>query len=174
MGFFDFFVQNFKLDTTNMIDDTVSGGSTPLKLWPDEGVSAMISLEKAKKALEASEAKARELGITVSTWVLDDYGVPVALSRMDGALHISPRFSFMKANTSQALGLPSGDVAGYAGEGKPYQGVNTMFSGEMSVIAGGFPVKMDGKVVGSVGVGGSMDVNQDVECAKAAVAVLED
>jgi uncharacterized protein GlcG (DUF336 family) len=134
----------------------------------------MITLEKAKKALEASETKAKELGITVSTWIVDDYGVPIAFSRMDGALHVSPRFSYMKANTSQSLGLPSGDVAAYAGEGKPYFSVTTGFANEMLTIAGGLPVKMHGKVVGSVGVGGSMDVTQDAQCAEAAVKVLSE
>jgi uncharacterized protein GlcG (DUF336 family) len=132
----------------------------------------MITLEKAKKAIEASETKAKELGVTVSTWIIDDYGVPVAFSRMDGALHISPRFSYMKANTSQALGLPSSDVASYAGEGKPYFSVTTGFANEMMMIAGGLPIKMSGKVVGSVGVGGSMDVTQDLQCAQEAVKVF--
>lgn len=134
----------------------------------------MITLEKAKKALQASETKARELGITVSTWIIDNYGIPIAFSRMDGALHISPRFSFMKANTSQALGLPSGDVAAYAGEGKPYFSVTTGFANEMLMIEGGLPVKINGKVVGSVGVGGSMDVSQDSQCAQAAAKVLSE
>lgn len=129
----------------------------------------MITLEKAKRALEASEKKAKELGITVSTWIVDDYGIAIAFSRMDGALHISPRFSFMKANTSQALGLPSADVAAYACEGKPYFSVTTGFADEMLTIAGGLPIKMNGKVVGAVGVGGSMDVNQDAQCAEEAV-----
>jgi uncharacterized protein GlcG (DUF336 family) len=133
----------------------------------------MISLEKAKQAIEASEAKAKELGITVSTAIVDDYGVLIAFSRMDGALHISPRFSQAKAHTSAALGMPSADVAGYVVEGKPFQGANTFFAGEWMVIAGGLPVKMDAKTVGAVGVGGSMDVSQDVACALEAVKILE-
>lgn len=133
----------------------------------------MITLEKAKKALEASENKANELGISVSTAIVDDYGVLIAFSRMDGALHISPRFSYAKAYTSASLGLPSADVASFAQEGKPYFSVNTSFGGELMVIAGGIPVKMNNKVVGGVGVGGSLDVNQDVQCAQEAIKVLE-
>ncbi|MCI0542549.1 heme-binding protein [bacterium] len=133
----------------------------------------MITLDKAASALKSAEAKAAELGIVVSIAVVDDYGVLVAFSRMDGALHISPRFAHAKAFTAAALGMPSGDVAAYAGEGKPYFSVNTSFGGEMMIIAGGLPVKMGGKIVGAVGVGGSTDVNQDILCAKAAVDVLE-
>lgn len=133
----------------------------------------MITLEKAKQAIQASEDKAKELGITVSTAVVDDYGTLVAFSKMDGALHISPRFSYAKAFTSASLGLPSGDVANFAQEGKPYFSINTSFSGELMVIAGGLPVKEGDKVTGAVGVGGSPDVNQDLECAKAALAVLQ-
>ena len=133
----------------------------------------MISLDKAVQALRAAEQKARELNCKVSIAIVDDHGALIAFVRMDGALHISPRFSQAKAFTSAALGLPTSDVAGYAGEGKPYFSINTSFGGELMVIPGGLPVKQNGQVVGGVGVGGSLDVNQDVECAKAAAQILE-
>ncbi|SRR5258708_677375 len=133
----------------------------------------MITLAKAKEALEASESKAKELGITVSTAIVDEHGVLLAFSRMDGALNISPRFSQAKAHTAAALGMASADVAEYAEEGKPFMGVNTFFAGDWMVIAGGLPVKSNGKVTGAVGVGGSMDVKQDVECAQEAIKILQ-
>ncbi len=133
----------------------------------------MISLKKAKQALEASEKMAQDIGVLVTTVIVDDHGVLIAASRMDGALNISPKFALEKAYTSANLGSSTEELAPYAGEGKPYFGFNTLFGGELTAIAGGAPVKMNGKVVGGVGVGGSMDVKKDAECAKEAVKMLE-
>ena len=93
---------------------------------------------------------------------------------MDGALHISPKFACTKAFTSANLGAPTESLASYEEEGKPYFGLNTLFGGELTGIAGGVPVTMHGKVVGAVGVGGSLDVSQDAQCAQAAAKILEE
>lgn len=133
----------------------------------------MITLVNAKNALIASEKKAKELGVSVSTVIVDDHGSIIAVSKMDGAIHISPRFAYAKAFTSASLGQPTEGLAPYAGEGKPYFGFNTLFGGELTDIAGGMPVKMGDKIVGGVGVGGSMDVAQDAQCAEEATKLLE-
>ncbi len=133
----------------------------------------MISLEKAKKALEASEAKAKELGITVSTIISDEHGTMIAMSRMDGAFTVSPDFARAKAFTSATLGFPTANLSEFAGEGKPYFGLSNLAGGEFTTIAGGVPIKMHDKVVGAVGVGGSSDTNQDAECAKKAASIFE-
>lgn len=132
----------------------------------------MITLEKAKKALEASEKKARELGIAVTTVIVDEHGSTIAVSRMDGAISISPKFAYSKAFTSANLGMPSEGIGPYAGEGKPYFGINTLFGGELTPMTGGLPVKMGSKLVGGVGVGGSTDTAQDSQCAQEAVKAL--
>ncbi|CAN5361177.1 hypothetical protein BH10PAT1_BH10PAT1_6480 [soil metagenome] len=134
----------------------------------------MITLAKAKQALEAAEKKAEELKVNVSIAVVDDHGVLITGSKMDEAFYISPKFALEKAYTSANLMMPTETLLAYAADNKPYFGVNTLFGGQLTAIAGGLPVKMNGKVVGAVGVGGSADTSQDVACAKEAVKVLEE
>lgn len=131
-----------------------------------------MDYSKIKKALEAAEAKAKELGIGVSIAVVDEYGDLVAFSRMEGAIKISPRFAMAKAYTAGTLGIATEDISQYAGEGKPYYGINSILGGELTTICGGLPIKAGDKLIGGVGVGGGYDVKQDAECAKVAVEAL--
>lgn len=132
----------------------------------------MLTLEQAKKALELAEAKAKEVGANVSIAVVDASGVLVAASKMDAAITISPRFAYVKAFTSASIGMPSKDLAPYDVPGKPYYGVHTILGGELTTIAGGQPILVDGKLIGGIGVGGSTDVSQDDACASAALAAF--
>jgi len=68
--------------------------------------------------------------------------------------------------------MPTDAMEQYAVENKPYFGVNTLFGGELTPMAGGLPVKMGSKLVGGVGVGGSTDTAQDSQCAQEAVKAL--
>lgn len=133
----------------------------------------MITIDKAKEALEAAEKKAKELGVAVTTVIVDDHGNLIAASRMDRAIVISPKFASAKAYTAANLGMPSGAISDFAGEGKPYFGINTLFGGKLTTMAGGLPVKINGRIAGAVGVGGSQDTQQDVLCAQEAIKVLE-
>jgi len=39
---------------------------------------------------------------------------------------------------------------------------------------GGFPIKVDGELVGAIGVSGAPAVQNDVDCARAALALVRD
>lgn len=132
----------------------------------------MITLNKAKQALEASENKAAELGIAVTTTIVDEHGTVVAVSRMDDAFVVSPKFSYTKAYTAATLQIGTGDLGPYMGDGKPFIYFNTLPGGKLTGIAGGLPITENGKVIGAVGVGGSRDVSQDTLCAQAAVNIF--
>ncbi|MDQ5951118.1 MAG: hypothetical protein QG639_395 [Patescibacteria group bacterium] len=133
----------------------------------------MLTLELAHKAAHAAIEEAKKQGITISVSVVDASGIPVAGLKMDDALPVSPDFAFTKAYTSATLRLPTAGIAEYAVAGKPYYGTTSLLEGKFTVIAGGFPIEKDGKVIGGIGVGGSHDVNQDVACAQAALAVFK-
>jgi uncharacterized protein GlcG (DUF336 family) len=132
----------------------------------------MITSNKALEAIKASEEIAKKLGITITTTVVDEHGSIVAVKRMDGAFVVSPQISYTKAYTSATLGFPTAALAAFTAPGKPFYGLENMKGGKFTSIDGGIPVKSGDKVIGAVGVGGSIDVSQDDQCAKAAAAVL--
>ena len=70
-----------------------------------------MTLNRAQKMIEASETKAKELGIAITTAVVDEHGTLVALSKMDGALLVSPQFAQSKAFTSAHLGVATSGLA---------------------------------------------------------------
>jgi uncharacterized protein GlcG (DUF336 family) len=39
---------------------------------------------------------------------------------------------------------------------------------------GGFPIKVDGEIVGAIGLSGAPTVQNDVDCARAALALVSD
>ncbi len=127
---------------------------------------------KVKKAIEAAEKKAVELKQAVSIAIVDEHGDLLAFSRMPNALTISPKFAISKAFTSGTLGLPTSAIASYASEGKPYFGITSILGGKLTTIAGGIPVKIDDKLAGGIGVGGSLDVTMDEQIANSALSEL--
>ncbi|HYR89867.1 MAG TPA: heme-binding protein [Terriglobia bacterium] len=44
----------------------------------------------------------------------------------------------------------------------------------MAAWGGGFPIKVDGEIVGAIGVSGAPTVQNDVDCARAALALVSD
>jgi len=44
----------------------------------------------------------------------------------------------------------------------------------VAAYGGGFPIKVDGEIVRAIGVSGAPAVQNDVDCAKAALALLPD
>lgn len=133
----------------------------------------MLTLEKAKKAIEAAEKKAKELKVNSCITVVDNNGVVIAMHKMDGAFSVSPIFSQTKAVTSGTLGLPTEEIAKYSAAGQPYYGVESLSHGKFTTIAGGMPIIEGKTLVGGIGVGGSYDVTEDAQCAKAGADALK-
>jgi uncharacterized protein GlcG (DUF336 family) len=95
---------------------------------------------------------------------------------MDNAIPISVDMAQRKAVTAALVGVSTGELATLTQPGQPLWGLTQANGGKYVALGGGVPVKLDGKVIGAVGVSGG-SVEQDVMLAtagaKAGEAVLE-
>ncbi len=125
-----------------------------------------VTLDAAKKALEAVESAAASLGMVVSIAVVDDGGHVVGLHRMDGVGAGTVEIAIGKAKAA----------ALFKTETKNFQagldaGVTSLLSLGVVTFGGGVPVVYDGAVIGAVGVSGGAP-EQDAEAALAGVNAI--
>src|SRR6266853_368430 len=131
-----------------------------------------ISSELAQKMVNAAVAKARELGVSENVTILDDGGNLKAFSRMDGAPIPTIEMAQNKAYTA-LLGVSTQDFFNFIqGDPSLLAGVPTL--ARMAAWGEGFPIKVNGEIVGAIGVSGAPTVQNDVDCARAALAVVSD
>ncbi|CAE6846574.1 GlcG/HbpS family heme-binding protein [Paraburkholderia aspalathi] len=131
-----------------------------------------ISYELAQKMVNASVAKARELGVTENITVLDDGGNLKAFGRMDGAPILSIEMAQNKAYTA-LFGVPTQDFFDFIqGDPSLLAGIPTL--PRVAAWGGGFPIKVNGEVVGAIGLSGAPTLQNDIDCARAALALVAD
>jgi uncharacterized protein GlcG (DUF336 family) len=131
-----------------------------------------ISFELAQKMVDKAVAKARELGVSENVAILDDGGNLKAFSRMDGAPIPTIEMAQNKAYTA-LLGISTQDFFNFIkGDPSLLAGIPTL--SRVAAWGGGFPIKVDGEVVGAIGVSGAPTVQNDVDCARAALALVSD
>ena len=127
-----------------------------------------VNLDLALKLIEASRKKATEIGVPMVIAVVDRGGNLVALHRMDRALLVSIDIARNKAYTALALKLPTHELAALAQPGQPLFGIHNADGGRVVIFGGGFPLQVEGEIIGGIGVSGGT-VEDDMQCAKAAL-----
>jgi uncharacterized protein GlcG (DUF336 family) len=130
-----------------------------------------ISAELAQKMVDEAVAKARKIGVAQNVAILDDGGNLKAFARMDGAPILSIGIAQNKAYTA-LFGFPTQDFFNFI-QGDPSLLAGIPAVPRVAAYGGGFPIKIDGEVVGAIGVSGGT-VQNDVDCAKAALALVPD
>ena len=131
-----------------------------------------ISYELAQKMVDAAVAKARELGVSENVAILDDGGNLKAFGRMDGASIPTIEIAQNKAYTA-LFGIPTQDFFNFIqGDPSLLAGIPTL--ARVAAYGGGFPIKVDGEIVGAIGLSGGPTVQNDVDCARAALALVSD
>jgi len=129
-----------------------------------------ISAELAQKMVDAALAKANAIGVPVDIAILDDGGNLKAFSRMDGAPILSIEIAQNKAYTA-LFGLPTQDFFNFI-QGNPSLLAGIPQVARVAAYGGGLPIKVDGAIVGAIGVSGGT-VQNDVDCAQAALGVAK-
>lgn len=130
-----------------------------------------ISLEVARRIIAAAEKKAEELGQPMNVAVVDEGGNLVAFERMQNAWLGSIDISQKKAWTSRAFDITTKDLGANSQSGDQFFGIHASNGGKVMIFAGGIPLKIDGKVVGAIGVSGGSG-EQDHAVAEAGAAAL--
>src|SRR5437660_912284 len=131
-----------------------------------------ISSELAQKMVDEAMAKAREIGVSENVAILDDGGNLKAFSRMDGAPILSIEMAQNKAYTA-LFGVPTQDFFNFIQRDPSLlAGIPTL--ARVAAWGGGFPIKVGGEIVGAIGLSGAPTVQNDVDCARAALALVTD
>ncbi len=137
---------------------------------PQIAYGTPINLEHAKKVVAGAEAEARKNHWSMAIAVLDSGGHLVMLERMDGTQLGSIEVARDKAYSAVLYRRPTKVFQDLVGQG----GANLRLLGlrGASVLEGGIPLIVDGKVIGAVGVSGAAS-EQDAQVAKAGADALK-
>lgn len=127
--------------------------------------------QAAADALLASGASAAtEIGVPMVIAVVDESGVLKAFRRMDGAPLLSVEIAKDKAYTAVAFGIPTHGWFDFIKNDPPLlHGI--VHTPRLVVFGGGYPVSVDGQVIGGIGVSGG-HYEQDMKVAEAALAAF--
>ena len=129
-----------------------------------------LSLEKARKIIRAGEKKAKEMNIAAVFAVVNSEGNLIIEERMDNAILVSVEVAYKKAYTAAALKLNTEDLTALVQPGAMFYGLQS--DPKYIVFGGGMLLKVDGKIIGAVGVSGG-SAQEDMEIAKACVNAFE-
>ncbi|HET7337957.1 MAG TPA: heme-binding protein [Candidatus Dormibacteraeota bacterium] len=129
-----------------------------------------LTLEEAQHLVSRAQAKAVEDGINITVAVVDEGGLLIALSRMDGAPPLSPQIAEAKAVGAAMLYRDGAGLADLARDRPGFFSVaDRLVRVPIVPGLGSVLIRRDGKVLGAVGVSGGKP-EQDLACAQAGIS----
>jgi glc operon protein GlcG len=120
----------------------------------------------AEKVLQAAEESAERRNATSAVAVVDPAGDLLAFQRMDGVRPASVDLAIEKARTAARLQRPTEEI-----EDNINRGRTAFVTAGIAALRGGVPIRVNGQVVGAVGVAG-LSMQTDTAIANAAAAAL--
>jgi uncharacterized protein GlcG (DUF336 family) len=128
-----------------------------------------VTLQAARRMIEAAKAKADALGVPLVVAVVDAGGNLTALDRQDDALLVSIDLARDKAFSAVAVKADTAAIGSLSQPGAELFGLGRACGGRIVTFGGGLPILENGRVVGGIGVSGG-SVDQDTACAAAGLA----
>lgn len=125
-----------------------------------------LTHEGALRILRAGVETALKIGVPQNIVVVDEGCNLLAMVRMDGARVLSVESAWNKARTAASTGNATGGV-------EVQQGTNLALAtgGKVTNLRGGLPIRIEGQLVGGIGVGSGTG-DQDVQVAEGALTAL--
>lgn len=130
--------------------------------------ATVVTLDQAgaKKVLHAAEENAVQRNATAAVAVVDPAGDLLAFQRMDGVRPASVDLAIEKARTAARLQRPTEEI-----EDNINRGRTAFVTAGIAALRGGVPIRVNGQVVGAVGVA-SLSKEADTAIANAAATML--
>ncbi len=116
--------------------------------------------------LQAARESAQQRNAPSAIAVVDPAGDLLAFQRMDGVRPASADLAIEKARTAARLERPTAEI-----EDNINQGRTAFVTAGIAALRGGVPIRVNGKVVGAVGIAG-LSKETDTEIANTAAAAL--
>jgi len=120
----------------------------------------------AQTVLQTAKERARQRNAPSAIAVVDPNGDLLAFQRMDGVRPASADLAIEKARTAARLQRPTEEI-----EDSINQGRTAFVTAGIVALRGGMPIRVNGEVVGAVGVAG-LSKETDTGIANAAAAAL--
>lgn len=111
-----------------------------------------LSLHEAKILIAGATQKSAEMQIPMCIAVTDESGHLMAFERMDGGKVSSTPIAIDKAFTGAVARKGTHVYNELCQPGKSTFGIHVTNGGHFSIIGGGFPVFVEGQIVGGIGI----------------------
>lgn len=127
-----------------------------------------ISNELADTLMRGAVEKAQAMGVPMCIAIVDPAGTLIQFLRMDRAPLLSVNIAQDKAYSAVSFGMATHEWHEFIKNDPPLlHGI--VHTPRLVVFGGGYPVKVDGELVGGIGVSGG-HYSHDMEVAQAALA----
>lgn len=163
------FMSNRMMNVALAVGLSVTVASASRAQMVEKRDKRVLTLAGARAVAAAAESEARRLNTTGAIAVVDDGGNLLYLVRIDNTFPAGAAVATDKARTAATFRMPTRNLEEAVKGGR----VSLVAVTEMTPLAGGIPLIVDGQVVGAVGVSGAANAQQDEELAKIAAGAVK-